>query len=264
MITVLVVDPHALHRIGLRTLLASRPGLTVVAEAVTGAETVRMSEDLHPDAVVLGSGLPATDVLLTVRGLRRARTQGSADGGAPRVLVLSSAHRDEHAYAVLRAGADGFLSASATPDELIAALVHVAAGDAVVSPGLARALVRAVRCGPRFEASAPKGRLEDLTERERDVLVAVASGRSNTEIAERLCIAPTTVKSHVSRILAKIGARARVQAVVFAYESGLMRPPLPLPVPPVPPHRTTTRQELTCAYFSSRTTTASPTPCNAA
>ncbi|MFI0728183.1 LuxR C-terminal-related transcriptional regulator [Streptomyces sp. NPDC021225] len=230
MITVLLADPHALHRLGLRTLLGPRPGLTIAGEATTGAETARMHKRLRPDVVLLGSGLPPTDVTTTVRRLRQTRTP---DSGPPRILVLSSAHRDEHAYDVLRAGADGFLPATTTPDELIAALFTVAAGDAVVSPGLARALIRAVRHGPRPEVPIAKGRLEDLTERERDVLVAAASGRSNAEIAAQLSIATTTVKSHVSRILTKIGARARVQAVVFAYESGLVRPP-PTPAGPSP------------------------------
>ncbi|MBK6014027.1 response regulator transcription factor, partial [Streptomyces sp. MBT53] len=223
MITVLLADPHTLHRLGLRTHLGSCHGLTVVGEATTGAETVRLHERLRPDVVLLGSGLPATGATTTVRRLRQTRTPGSA---APRVLVLSSAHRDEHAYDVLRAGADGFLPATITPDDLIAAVFTVAAGDAVVSPRLAGALIHAVRYGPRPEIPLPSGRLEDLTERERDVLAALAAGRSNAEIAARLSIATTTVKSHVGSILTKIGARARVQAVIFAYESGLVRPPL--------------------------------------
>lgn len=262
MITVLLADPHALHRLGLRTLLGSCHGLTVVGEATTGAETARMHERLRPDVVLLGSGLPATGVTTTVRRLRQTRAPGSA---APRVLVLSSAHRDEHAYDVLRAGADGFLPATVTPDDLVAALFAVAAGDAVVSPRLADALIHAVRYGPRPAVPVPKGRLEDLTERERDVLTAVASGRSNAEIAAQLSIATTTVKSHVGRILTKTGARTRVQAVIFAYESGLVRPPLPPAGPALPaPHRTTDREEPTCAYFSSRTTLPSPNHWNAA
>ncbi|WP_322784949.1 response regulator transcription factor [Streptomyces justiciae] len=264
MITVLIADPHALHRLSLRTLLTSHPGLTVVGEADSGAETARLHDVLRPQVVLLGSGLPAPEVITTVRRLRLTRV---VDSGPPRVLVLSSAHGEEHAYDVLRAGADGYLPATVAPDEVISALSTVAAGDAVVPPGLARALIHAVRCGPRPEALEPKGRLEDLTERERDVLAAVAAGHSNTEIAAQLCIAPTTVKSHVSSILTKIGARARVQAVIFAYESGLVRPPRTTSADRPSgstPHRMTHREEPTCAYFSSRTTPPSPTRWNAA
>ncbi|MFI1035167.1 response regulator transcription factor [Streptomyces sp. NPDC020951] len=150
MITVLLADPHALHRLGLRTLLTSRPGLTIAGEATTAAETARLDERLRPDVVLLGSGLPATDVTTTVRRLRQTRPPGSA---APRVLVLSSAHRDEHAYDVLRAGADGFLPATTTPDDLVTALSTVAAGNAVVSPRLAGALIH-----PSATASAPQYR----------------------------------------------------------------------------------------------------------
>lgn len=261
MITVLLADPHTLHRLGLRTHLGSCHGLTVVGEATTGAETVHLHERLRPDVVLLGSGLPATGVTTTVRRLGQTRTPGST---APRVLVLSSAHRDEHAYDVLRAGADGFLPATVTPDDLIAAVFTVAAGDAVVSPRLAGALIHAVRYGPRPEIPLPSGRLEDLTEREREVLAALAAGRSNAEIAARLSIATTTVKSHVGSILTKIGARARVQAVIFAYESGLVRPPQPPADPSLSPHRMTDREEPTCTYFSSRTTLPSPNRWNAA
>ncbi|GGN02155.1 LuxR C-terminal-related transcriptional regulator [Streptomyces fuscichromogenes] len=262
MITVLIADPHALHRIGLRTLLASRRGLTIAGEATTGTETARMHDRLRPDVVLLGSGLPAIDVTTTVRRLRQTRTPGSA---SPRVLVLNSARRDEHAYDVLRAGADGFLPDTTTPEELVAALFTVAAGDAVVPPRLARALIHAVRHDPRPEVPVPKGRLEDLTRRERDVLTAVAAGRSNAEIAAQLSIATTTVKAHVTSILTKTGARTRVQAVIFAYESGLVRPPLPPAGPSLPtPHRMTNREEPTCGYCSSRTTLPSPNRWNAA
>lgn len=263
MITVLIADPHALHRLSLRTLLTPSPGLAVVGEADSGAEAARLHDVLRPQVVLLGSGLPAADVTATVRRLRLTRV---VDSGPPRVLVLSSAHREEHAYDVLRAGADGYLPATATPDEVLSALLTVAGGDAVVAPGLARALIHAVRHGPRPESLEPKGRLEDLTERERDVLAAVASGRSNSEIAAQLCIAPTTVKSHVSSILTKIGARTRVQAVIFAYESGLVRPPHPSASRPrhTTPHRMTDLEEPTCTYFSSRTTPPSPNRWNAA
>jgi DNA-binding NarL/FixJ family response regulator len=140
---------------------------------------------------------------------------------APRVLVVTASSDEGDIYAALRAGASGFLLEDAAPDGLAAAIRVVAAGDAVITPGLTRALIESVRRQHSHEALQG---LAALTERERDVLVAVASGWTNAEIAERLSIAPTTVKTHVSHILAKIGARARVQAVTFAYESGLVRP----------------------------------------
>ncbi|MFC8427977.1 LuxR C-terminal-related transcriptional regulator [Streptomyces sp. NPDC057253] len=262
MITVLLTDPHALHRLGLRTHLVAQPDLAIVGEATTGTETARMHERLRPDVVLLGSGLPPTDVTTTVRRLRQTRIPGFAP---PHVLVLSSQDRDEHAHEVLRAGADGFLPATTTPGELIAALFTVAAGGAIVSPRLARTLIHVVCHDPRPEPPMPKCQLEVLTERERDVLRAVAAGRSNAEIAAQLSIATTTVKSHVRSILTKIGARARVQAVICAYESGLVRPPLTLDAPSLPaPHRMKNREELTCTYFSLRTTPPSPYRSNAA
>jgi DNA-binding NarL/FixJ family response regulator len=171
-----------------------------------------------------------TDDIATVRRLARPqrgpRLLEPADATlhTPRVLILTPAGHEGHAYAALRAGADGFLLEDAAPDELASAVRVVAAGDAVITPDLTRALIDAVR---RQHTSHPLPRTSDLdtrTGRERDVLTAVASGWSNAEIAERLSIAPTTVKTHVSNILGKIGARARVQAVTFAYESGLVQP----------------------------------------
>ncbi|MEU2282662.1 response regulator transcription factor [Streptomyces sp. NPDC013178] len=227
-ISVLVVNDQSLQRLGLRMLLAAEPGLTVVGEAASGTEAVRMSAALRPDVVLVDSHAHETDDIEAIRRIRRsprlARTPEPAGTGTPppRVLVLAPADDEGYAYAALRAGADGFLSKDATPDALIAAVRAVAAGDAAITPALTRALIDTVR---RQHTTGPVPRdsgLGALTERERDVLTAVASGWSNAEIAARLSIAPTTVKSHVSHILAKIGARARVQAVAFAYEYGLV------------------------------------------
>jgi DNA-binding NarL/FixJ family response regulator len=230
MTSVLVVHDQALQRLGFRMLLTAQPDLTVVGEAAGGFEAVRLSAELRPDVVLLDARGPDTDGIETIRRITRhpalphpshpARTIGSP----PRVLVLTSTGLDEYAYAALRAGARGFLLQDATPDELTAAVRIVATGDAVITPALSRALIDAVRQQRPARSLEREVGLDALTGRERDVLVAVASGWSNTEIAARLSIAPTTVKSHVSNILGKIGARARVQAVVFAYESGLVQP----------------------------------------
>ncbi|MCX5521984.1 response regulator transcription factor [Streptomyces bobili] len=230
MVSVLIVNSRSLHRLGLRMFLADEPDLTVVGEAANGAEAVRLSTALRPDVVLMDGRLSAPEGVEAIRSIVRPpllpqvpRLPGTAVS-PPRVLVLTPVDEEGYAYAALRAGAGGFVLEDATPEELIAAVRVVAAGDAVITPDLTRALIDAVR---RQGASPLPGRgigPDTLTQRERDVLVAVASGWSNAEIAARLSIAPTTVKSHVSHILAKIGARARVQAVAFAYEYGLVRP----------------------------------------
>lgn len=230
MVSVLIVNDQSLQRLGLRMLLGAEPGLTVAGEAADGAEAVRLSRALRPDVVLMDTHTSGTDGLDAVRRITRPPRfdhplePAGTPGPRPRVLVLTPAGDEEDAYAALRAGAGGFLPKDATPDELTAAVRIVASGEAVITPALTRALIDTVR---RQDTTRPFPRDADLgtlTERERDVLVAVASGWSNTEIASRLSIAPTTVKSHVSHILTKIGARARVQAVAFAYESGLVRP----------------------------------------
>ncbi|TPQ20746.1 response regulator transcription factor [Streptomyces sporangiiformans] len=228
MTTVLVVNDQPLQRRGLRMLLAAQPDLTVVGEAATGAEAVRMSAELLPDVVLMDGRTPDQDGIEIIRrvtrsdALPRVPDPARSGGHAPRVLVLTTTSNDEYACTALRAGAGGFLPQDATPDELTAAIHTVAVGDAVLTPGLTRRLIDVVRARPTRPPTA-QHRLDALTERERDVLTGVASGWSNAEIAEKLSIAPTTVKSHITRILTKIGARARVQAVVFAYESGLVR-----------------------------------------
>ncbi|QJT00173.1 response regulator transcription factor [Streptomyces asoensis] len=230
MASVLIVNDQSLQRVGLRMLLTAEPDLTVVGDTASGAEAVRMSAALRPDVVLLGGHRPETDDIETIRRIahppRLTALPGPVGPGGqpPRILVLTSTGHEGYAYAALRAGAGGFLLKDATPHELTAAIRVVAAGDAVITPELTRALIDTVR---HERAPRPGERavgLDTFTERERDVLVAVASGWSNAEIAARLSIAPTTVKSHVSHILAKIGGRARVQAVAFAYEYGLVRP----------------------------------------
>ncbi|MFG3292303.1 response regulator [Streptomyces sp. NPDC048179] len=230
MVSVLVVNDQSLQRLALRMLLTAEPGLTVVGEAADGDEAIRASAALRPDVVLMDSHLSRADGIDTIRRLarpaQRTRTPGFAgeEASTPRVLVLTAADQEADAWAALRAGAGGFLLDDADPAELTAAIRVVAAGDAVITPGLTRALIDAVRLQHTVRPLPRTSGLGALTQRERDVLVAVASGWSNAEIAQWLSIAPTTVKTHVSNVLAKIGARARVQAVTFAYESGLIRP----------------------------------------
>ncbi|MGW7548605.1 LuxR C-terminal-related transcriptional regulator [Streptomyces sp. NPDC054770] len=230
MVSVLVVNDQSLQRLAVRMLLAAEPGLTVVGEAADGDEAIRASAALRPDVVLMDSQLSRAGAIDTIRHITRpaARTRtpdltGAAAAGS-RVLVLTAAGQEADAWAALRAGAGGFLLNDADPAELTAAIRVVAAGDAVITPGLTRALIDAVRQQHTVRPLPRTSGLGALTGRERDVLIAVAAGWTNAEIAEWLSIAPTTVKTHVSNVLAKIGARARVQAVTFAYESGLIRP----------------------------------------
>ncbi|MEU3282340.1 response regulator transcription factor [Streptomyces antibioticus] len=222
MVSVLIVNTQSLQRLGLRMLLGAAHGLTVAGETASGAEAVRLARALRPDVVLIDAHASKTDGLETVR--RIAHPAHPSPAPHPRILALTPPGHERHAYAALRAGATGFLSEDATPDELTAAVRDVAAGEAVITPALTQALIDTVRRQDTVRTVGRDVDLDTLTGRERDVLVAVASGWSNAEIASRLSIAPTTVKSHVSHILTKIGARARVQAVAFAYESGLVHP----------------------------------------
>ncbi|MEU2775998.1 response regulator transcription factor [Streptomyces sp. NPDC007162] len=229
-VSVLVVNDQSLQRLALRMLLTAEPGLTVVGEAADGDEAIRASAALRPDVVVMDSRLSRADAIDTIRRVTRpaghTRTPGlrGEEPFATRVLVLTAADREPDAWAALRAGAAGFLLDDADPAELTAAIRVVATGDAVITPGLTRALIDAVRQQHTVRPLPRTSGIGTLTQRERDVLIAVASGWTNAEIAQWLSIAPTTVKTHVSNVLGKIGARARVQAVTFAYESGLIRP----------------------------------------
>ncbi|KMS75171.1 LuxR family transcriptional regulator [Streptomyces viridochromogenes] len=217
MTTVLIVDDQALQRLGFSMLMEQHPDLTVVGEATHGAEAVRMTAELHPDVVLMDVRMPGMD---GIEATRRIVTSG----GRSRVLVMTTFDLDEYAYDALRAGASGFLLKDALPEELLAGVRAVAAGDAVISPGLTRKLIDAFTTRLPGHTPEQTRQLEALTEREIEVLTAVATGCSNAEVAEQLHLAETTVKSHVSRILAKIGARDRVQAVIFAYDVGLVRP----------------------------------------
>ncbi|MFF5303807.1 MULTISPECIES: response regulator [unclassified Streptomyces] len=217
MTTVLIVDDQALQRLGFSMLIEQYPDLSTVGEATHGGEAVRLAAELRPDVVLMDVRMPGMDGIEATRRIVRS-------GGRSRVLVLTTFDLDEYAYAALRAGASGFLLKDALPEELVAGIRAVAAGDAVISPGLTRKLIDAFADRMPGRTAEQDRRLDALTDREREVLTVMAAGWSNTEIAERLCLAESTVKSHVSRILAKIGARDRVQAVIFAYDAGLVRP----------------------------------------
>jgi DNA-binding NarL/FixJ family response regulator len=218
MTTVLIVDDQALQRLGFRMLLEAQPDMTVVDEAASGSEAVRKTAELRPDVVLMDVRMPGMDGIEATR--RIAET-----GSRSRVLVLTTFDLDEYAYEALRAGASGFFLKDARPDELVVGIRAVAAGDSVISPGITRKLIDAfTQRLPGGRNAAKEHQLAALTEREREVLAAVATGGTNAEIAERLHLAESTVKSHVSRVLAKIGARDRVQAVIFAYDVGLVRP----------------------------------------
>jgi DNA-binding NarL/FixJ family response regulator len=224
--TVLIADDQPLQRLGFRMLLESQDDMAVLGEAGNGTEAVRQSAELRPDVVLMDVRMPGLDGIEATRRIVAA-------GGRTRVLILTTFDLDEYAYAGLRAGASGFLIKDASPEELLAGIRAVASGDAVVAPTLTRRLLD--RYAPHLPPGGPESdtaekeagtdpRLAALTEREREVLTAIGQGWNNAEIAERLVLAPSTVKTHVGRILAKTGSRDRVQAVIFAYRTGLVRP----------------------------------------
>ncbi|MFI9645741.1 response regulator [Streptomyces sp. NPDC052040] len=219
MTTVLVVDDQPLQRYGFRMLLDSVPETEVVGEAAHGAEAVRKAAELRPDVVLMDVRMPGMD------GIEATRLIVAA-GGRSRVLVLTTFDIDEYVYAALRAGASGFLLKDARPEELLAGIRAVAVGDAVIAPALTRRLLHEfARIVPSAgDGSAEDPRLSSLTDREREILVAVGKGWSNGEIAGHFVLSESTVKTHVGRVLSKIGARDRIQAVIFAYDHGLARP----------------------------------------
>ncbi|MCW3840519.1 response regulator transcription factor [Micromonospora yasonensis] len=220
MITVLIVDDQPLQRLGFRMLLENNEETDVVGEAGNGTEAVRRAEQLHPDVILMDVRMPGMDGIEATRRIVAA-------GDRSRVLVLTTFDLDEYAHAALRAGASGFLLKDARPEELLAGIRAVADGDAVIAPALTRRLLD--RFAGQLAASPSQPgrtdpRLASLTDREREILVAIGSGWTNREIAERLVLSESTVKTHVGKVLAKIGARDRVQAVIFAYDQGLTRP----------------------------------------
>ncbi|GAA3577124.1 response regulator transcription factor [Amycolatopsis ultiminotia] len=213
--SVLICDDQELVRVGLRMIVDSQPDLAVVAEAADGAEAVELARQQRPDLVLMDVRMPVLDGVAAT-GRICAELPDTA------VLVITTFDLDEYAYSALRAGAGGFLVKDAPSEEMLVAIRGVLRGDSMVSPSVTKRLLE------RYLADQPtpldEERLNTLTEREKDVLSLIARGLSNTEIARQLFIGETTVKTHVGRILGKLGLRDRVHAVVFAYESGLIRP----------------------------------------
>jgi DNA-binding NarL/FixJ family response regulator len=221
-ISVLLADDQPLLRRGFRMILEAEGDLVIAAEAGNGEEAVTLAQRHAPDVVLMDIRMPGTDGIEATRRIIAA-------GGQVRVLVLTTFDLDEYAFGALRAGASGFLLKDVRPAELVTAIRTVASGDAVISPRVTRRLLEEYAQVLPLSASQQAERyprLEALTEREREVLIAVARGLSNTEIAASLYVSEATVKSHVGRILAKLSLRDRVQVVVLAYEAGLIQPGL--------------------------------------
>ena len=229
-IRVLLVDDQELVRAGFRVILQSEPGIEVVGEARDGAEAVEAAAQLRPDVICMDVQMPGLDGLEATRRIRDAAPDArSASTAPPAVLVLTTFDRDDYLFAALEAGASGFLLKTASPEKLIEAVQVVAAGDALLAPDVTRRVIERAAGGGEGDggASAPRTpdpRLDELTEREREVLELLARGRSNAEIARELWLGEATVKTHVSKILLKLGLRDRVHAVVFAYEHGVAVP----------------------------------------
>ena len=213
----LIADDQALVRAGFRKILESEPGLTVVAEAEDGLEAVDAAARSRPALALMDIRMPRLDgIEATRRILERAADR-------PRVVMLTTYGLDEYVYEALRAGASGFLLKDAPPEELVAAVKLVAAGEALLDPFVTRAVIEEfVRRAP--VAPNPETKLNKLTERELEVLKLLTRGQSNAEIAETLVVSDATVKTHVAHVLMKLGVRDRVQAVIYAYESGLIQP----------------------------------------
>jgi DNA-binding NarL/FixJ family response regulator len=212
---VVLADDQPLVRAGLRVLIADTPDLDVIGEAGTGAQAVQLARDVHPDVVVMDIRMPGMDGIEATRII-------TAESPAVRVVVLTTFDDDDYVYAALRAGASGFLVKDMALDDILAAIRVVAAGDALLAPGVTRRLI--AQFARQAEPAPQRREIDGITEREREVLTLVGCGLSNGEIAAQLFISTATAKAHVARLLAKLGARDRVQLVIAAYETGLVSP----------------------------------------
>ena len=220
MIRVVVADDQALVRGGFRLILEAQPDIEVVGEAADGREAVARAREQRPDVVLMDIRMPGMDGLEATRRLMTTQNP-------PRVLMLTTFDLDEYVYDALRAGASGFLLKDVPADQLVAGIRLVAQGDALLAPSVTRRLIEEFSRSSRGRAQRPAG-LDELTPREVEVFKLLARGMSNAEIAAELIVSETTVKTHVARILMKLGVRDRVQAVVLAYESGVVAPGMPV------------------------------------
>ncbi|WP_433894003.1 response regulator [Streptomyces sp. CA-111067] len=217
MIRVVLADDQALVRAGFRALLDAQSDIDVVAEAADGAEALRRVRELTPDAVLMDIRMPLMDGLAATRDITADPALAEV-----KVVILTTFELDEYVFEAIRAGASGFLVKDTEPEELLRAVRAVVDGDALLSPGVTRRLI--AEFAARSKEPAAVTGLDQLTEREREVMALVGIGLSNEEIARRLVVSPLTAKTHVSRTMVKLGARDRAQLVVLAYESGLVRP----------------------------------------
>ena len=225
-VRLVIVDDQALVRAGFRMILEAELDIDVVGEAADGVEALRVIRDMRPDVALMDVRMPELD------GIEAARQLLADHDTVTRVVMLTTFDMDEYVYEALRAGASGFLLKDVPPEQLVAGIRAVASGDALLAPSITRRVIEEfVRRPPDGARPAPAG-LEDLTAREREVLLEIARGRSNAEIAKALWVSETTVKTHVARILMKLRLRDRVQAVVLAYECGLVRPGEPADASP--------------------------------
>ena len=215
---VLIVDDQALVRTGFRMILEAEPDMDVVGEATNGIEAIEQARALRPDVVLMDVRMPELD---GIEATRRLLAEGSVES---KVVMLTTFDMDEYVYEALRAGASGFLLKDVPPEQLVSGIRAVGSGDALLAPTVTRRVIEEFVRRPPESVRTPPPQLEELTDREAEVLQLIARGFSNAEIAQELVVSDATVKTHVARILMKLRLRDRVQAVVFAYESGMVQP----------------------------------------